>query len=99
MKIVVILVFTLLYAYCTEASVCFCWSERVISSKKAEIGEVEHAKYASSFCCNSNIKDGFSLGNRVENPAFPACDPNGDSSKGTFKKCCSEMWGLEGKCS
>ena len=98
MKIVVILVFTLLCAYCSEASLCHCWSENMTQYHK--LGEViEHAKYASSFCCNSNIKDGFSLGNEVENPAFPACDPNGDSSKDTFKKCCSEMWGLEGKCS
>ena len=103
MKIVVILVFTLLYAYCTEASVCFCWSERVISSKKAEIGEVEHAKYASSFCCNSHLNDSDPMVSHTlrkeGDTEYPGCSPDNDSDKDMYKKCCSELWGLKGICS
>jgi len=101
MKIVVILVFTLLCAYCSgdsSHSVCVCWSGKAPSANKPTRDELDLSSLSTSFCCydfedvNSMFK-GMARG--VERHSI--CNMNSGYAD-QFKKCCSEKWGLEVKC-
>ena len=100
MKIIVILVFTLLCAYCSvqSHSVCVCWSEKDSNATKPTRDELDLSSLSTSFCCykfedvNSNF---MAMARDVDRHSICNMQSN---SVDQFKKCCSGKWGLQAKC-
>lgn len=102
MKIIVILVFTLLCAYCSGNSnghsVCVCWSEKDSSAKPTR-DELDHSSLSTSFCCYDfeEMNHFPSNGAARDVDRHSICNVKSGYAD-QFKKCCSEMWGLKAKC-
>jgi hypothetical protein len=102
MKIVVILVFTLLCAYCSgdsSHSVCVCWSVNGTSANKPTRDELDLSSLSTSFCCYDFEGTSFLSNNGVARDVGRSSICNIKSGYADqFKKCCSEKWGLQAKC-
>ena len=104
MKIIVILVFTLLCAYCngdssgnsSGHSVCVCWTTGDINMHTRD--QLDLSSLSTSFCCYNfeDVSSSFK-GMARDVDRHSICNMRSGYAD-QFKKCCSEMWGLKSKC-
>ncbi len=102
MKIVVILVFTLLCAYCSGDSsghsVCVCWPKNNTSANKPTRDQLDLSSLSTSFCCYDFEDVSSSFKGMARDVGIHSICNMRSVYADQFKKCCSEKWSLETKC-